>query len=121
MSIRVVPTLVQVPNRPNYKYVCSDNFDTFDIDEAVEHENKLVEGKKVVPYDRVWSIQEAINMAVAEDRVVRFLSNKSNKELRKGIIDIKGCKLLKPYETSNDIAVVPLSVDFKKFDFDEVD
>jgi hypothetical protein len=69
-------------------------------------------------YDSVTSIQQAINMAVAEKRVVRFLSNKSNDELRKGIIDLKGCKLRKPAKESNDIAVIPPSVE--DFDFEEV-
>lgn len=70
-------------------------------------------------YEQIWSIQQAINTAVAEKRVVRFLSDKTNAELKKRIEDIKGCKLLKPDKTSNDIAVIPPSVD--SFDFEEVD
>ena len=58
-------------------------------------------------------------MAVAENRVVRFLSNEDNKELRRKIDDIKGCKIMKPDRTSNDIAVVPPGIE--NFDFNEVD
>jgi aspartate carbamoyltransferase regulatory subunit len=71
-------------------------------------------------YEQIWSIQEAINMAVAEKRVVRFLSDKANVELKKGITDIKGCKLRKPSKESNDIAVIPPTVDAEEFDFNEV-
>ncbi len=72
-----------------------------------------------VKYDYVASLQEAINMAVAEDRVVRIISKKSNEELRKEIVDLKGCKLFKKDRNSDDIAVVPPSV--KVFDFDDID
>jgi len=58
-------------------------------------------------YEQVWTVQEAINKAVAENRVVRFISTKSNAELRKEIVDLKGCKLMKPDKFSNDVAVVP--------------
>jgi aspartate carbamoyltransferase regulatory subunit len=71
-------------------------------------------------YEQIWSIQEAINMAVAEHRVVRFLSEKTNEQLKKDIVDIKGCKLRKPRKESNDIAVIPPDIDADKFDFDEV-
>lgn len=71
-------------------------------------------------YEPITSIQQAINMAVAEKRVVRFLSEKSNKDLKKGIIDIKGCKLLKRDRESPDIAVVPEHL-IETFDFDTID
>lgn len=72
-----------------------------------------------VTYEQVWTIQQAINMAVAENRVVRFLSDLPNEKLRKGIEDIKGCKLLKKDKDSNDIAVVPPGIE--DFDFENVD
>lgn len=70
-------------------------------------------------YDYVMSIQEAINKAVSENRVVRFLWDKSNSEIRKGIVDKKGCKLLKKDKDSNDVAIVPPGIE--NFDFDKVD
>lgn len=70
-------------------------------------------------YDYVDNVQTAINMAVAENRVVRFLSSKSNTELKKEMLDKKGCKLVKPSKLSDDIAVVPSSIN--NFDFDKVD
>lgn len=69
-------------------------------------------------YEQVWNIQTAINTAVAEGRVVRFLSDKSNKELKKEVEDLKGCKLLKPSKESCDVAVVPGGIE--NFDFEEV-
>lgn len=70
-------------------------------------------------YEQIFTIQTAINTAVAEKRVVRFLSDKSNAEIKKGIEDIKGCKLLKPDRNSHDIAVTPPG--FENFSFDDVD
>ena len=60
-------------------------------------------------------------MAVEEKRVVRFLSNESNASIKKKIDDLKGCKLRKPSKESNDVAVIPPSVDPNNFDFNEVD
>jgi len=71
-------------------------------------------------YEQVWTVQEAINKAVAENRVVRFISTKSNAELRKEIVDLKGCKLMKPDKFSNDVAVVPGHLT-STFDFNDVD
>jgi hypothetical protein len=70
-------------------------------------------------YEQVWSMQEAINKAVAENRVVRFLSDKSTKELKSEIVDKKGCLLRKPDKESNDIAVIPPGIE--DFSFDQVD
>jgi len=70
-------------------------------------------------YEPIWNVQTAINMAVAENRVVRFLSSKSNEELRKEILDKKGCKIMKPAKLSDDVAVIPPSI--TNFVFDEVD
>jgi hypothetical protein len=72
-------------------------------------------------YDYVSSMQEAINKAVAERRVVRFLSNKATPDLKREIIDLKGCKMRKPDMLSPDIAVIPPCIDPDTFDFDEVD
>jgi len=72
-------------------------------------------------YDYVQNTQEAINMAVVEKRVVRFLSEKTNKQLKKEITDIKDCKLRKSDKNSNDIAVIPPTIDAETFDFNEVD
>ena len=70
-------------------------------------------------YDDITNIQTAINMAVAEKRVVRFLTAKTNAELKKEVIDLKGCKMMKPNKFSGDVAVVPAGV--KNFDFDKID
>ncbi len=70
-------------------------------------------------HEQIWSVQEAINKAIATDKPVRFVSNKTNDELRKEIVDLKGCQLVKPDKDSNEVAAVPPSV--KNFDFDAVD
>lgn len=91
-----------------------------DIEEAVEHENSLQPlDKPPVVYEQIWSIQEAINMAVAEKRVVRFLWTKSNAETKKEIVDRKDCKLMKPERDSQDVAVIPPGIE--DFDFGDVD
>lgn len=72
-----------------------------------------------VKYDYIDNVQTAINMAVVENRAVRFLSSKPNAELKKEILDTKGCKLVKPSKLSDDVAVVPPSIN--NFDFDKVD
>lgn len=121
MSITVKHSIVTGPRGENVKYCTTDGQEFFDPEEATEHENSLTGSeKKVVQYEAgITSIQQAINMAVAEKRVVRFLSDKPNKELKAGITDIKGCKLAKPDRESKDIAVIPPSV-VEPFDFDEV-
>jgi hypothetical protein len=70
-------------------------------------------------YEDFFTIQEAINKAVAENRVVRFLTKLSNKELKKQIVDLKDCKLMKPDKNSDDVAVIPKGID--DFDFNDVD
>ena len=72
-----------------------------------------------VKYEQIWNVQTAINMAVAENRAVRFLSSKTNAELKKEILDKKGCKIMKRDKLGDDVAVIPLSV--TNFDFDKVD
>jgi len=121
--IRPIKRLVRLMNDPEYRYMTDDElvWDTFD--EAMEHDLRLQKGTDNpvthAVYEAITSIQQAINMAVAENRVVRFLSNEDNKELRRKIDDIKGCKIMKPDRTSNDIAVVPPGIE--NFDFNEVD
>jgi hypothetical protein len=107
-----------------YQYRTDDDLLWDTLDEAVEHDARLYGGKADNPvthavYEQVFTIQEAINKAVAENRVVRFLSEESNENLRKKIDDLKGCKLMKPSKDSKDIAVVPASI--QNFDFNDVD
>jgi len=108
VGIRTVRCLVQ-NNEIGFKYICDDGEEFFDIDEATEHENKINRLREEDPskYEQVWTIQQAINMAVAENRVVRFLWEESNEQIRRGIVDKKDCKILKPDRDSYDVAVVP--------------
>ena len=86
----------------------------------VEKKLYLPDDKEAGPkYEQVWSMQEAINKAVAENRPVRFLTRKTNADLKKEITDKKGCQILKPDRFSNEVAVVPPSI--KNFDFEDVD
>ena len=62
-------------------------------------------------YEQIWTIQQAINMAVAEKRVVRFLTDKPNKQIKKEIDDLKGCALRKPDRESNEVAVIPPGIE----------
>ena len=122
MTIQVVKNTIIIPGRPEEKYITRDGRVIEDLDEAVEWENKLNEAdtKPVVIYEQIWTIQEAINKAVAQNRVVRFLWEKDNASIKKGIVDIKGCKLRKPDNDSFDVAVIPPSIDPDTFDFNEV-
>ena len=70
-------------------------------------------------YDSIQTTQEAINMAVAERRVVRYITTKARKEILAQIVDKKGCSLLKPSKDSLEVAIVPEHI--KNFDFDDVD
>lgn len=67
-------------------------------------------------YEQIWTTQQAINMAVAERRVVRFLTDKPNKQIKKEIDDLKGCLLRKPDKESNEVAVIPPGVEDFCFD-----
>lgn len=58
-------------------------------------------------YNSVQTIQEAVNMAVAERRVVRIKTNKSNKQIMTEITDLKNCYLRKPDRDSDELAVIP--------------
>lgn len=70
-------------------------------------------------YEQIETIQQAINMCVAENRPIRFKSKLSNAELKKGIVDKRNCKLLKPSKDSDEVAIVPYWME--DFDFNEVD
>lgn len=109
--IRTVRRLVYLPNKPPVQYQTNDGERFDELEEAVEHENKITASvtKDVVP-EQIWTVQQAINMAIAENRVVRFESRKSNKELKKEIVDLKGCKLMKPDKDSTRVAVIPPSI-----------
>lgn len=72
---------------------------------------------KKAKYDVILTIQQAINMATAEGRVVRFLTEKSNKEIKAEIVDMKGCALRKPAKESNEVAVIPAHI--QDFCFEE--
>jgi hypothetical protein len=69
-------------------------------------------------FEQVWSIQEAINRAVEENRPVRFIWKGSRNEILKSIVDIRGCELLRPDRDSEEIAVVPPGIN--DFDFETV-
>jgi hypothetical protein len=58
-------------------------------------------------YDQIWQTQQAINMAISEERVVRFKTGKSNKEIKREITDLRGCLLRKPDKHSDEVAVIP--------------
>lgn len=121
--IKPVRRLVRLLNEPEFRFMTDDGLTWDTLSEATEHELRL-QGEDNNPvthavYEAVTSIQQAINTAVAENRVVRFLSSDDNKELRRKIDDLKGCKIMKPDRTSNDIAVVPPSI--QNFDFNDVD
>jgi len=119
MSIRVIPGRIQIPGRPNYIFLTRDDQEFTDYEEARLHENSLIVKDKVpIVYEQIWTIQEAINKAAAEHRVVRFIWTGDNASIRRGIVDKKGCQLMKPDRDSNDIAVIPPNV--QNFDFEEV-
>lgn len=73
--------------------------------------------KRHPKYEPIDNVQTAINMAIAEDRVIRYLTEKLNSQIKKEIIDLKDCLLRKPTRDSKEIAVVPPSVE--DFCFDE--
>ena len=71
-------------------------------------------------YDSIQSIQEAINMAIAENRVVRFQTEKTNTQLKTEIIDLKNCSLRKPFKEAKEVAVIPAGIEDFCFE-EEVD
>ncbi len=120
MTIRIIPPRIKIPGKLSCWYKTADGEEFSSLEEAVEHENKINEDRRPKPtYDYVTSIQQAINMAVAENRVVRFIWEKDNDSIRKEVEDPKGCRLRKPYKEAKEIAVVPESQE-KTFTFEEV-
>jgi len=120
--IKPLKRMIRLMNDSEYRYMTDDELVWDSLSEAIEHDAQL---KRKVDnpathaiYEDVTSVQQAINMAVAENRVVRFLSSDDNKELKRKIDDLKRCKILKPDRTSNDVAVVPPGIE--NFDFDVV-
>ncbi len=121
MSIHIVPAPIFIPGKQSFRYQTTDGSLFVDLDEAVEYDNAYTvkeNEKKPIVYEQVWTIQEAINKAAAEKRVVRFIWNGSNADIKKGIVDLKGCKLMKPERDSKDVAVIPPGIE--DFDFNEV-
>lgn len=88
-------------------------------------EPKLTTTTKVVgqdekpKFDDIQTTQQAINMAVAEQRVVRYITNKTREEILGQIDDKKGCSLRKPDKDSMEVAIIPEGIE--DFSFDEVD
>lgn len=119
--MKIIPErrAVFVQGMSPWQYRTEDGLLWDTIGEAIEY----VEGQGRTPtapatYEGFLTIQEAINKCVAENRVVRFLTSQSNDALRKGIDDLKGCRLVKPSRESNDVAVLPPG--YGEFDFEEV-
>lgn len=121
MAMKVFPEKrkIFIPGMPDTQYRTEDGL-LFDyLGEAIDHiKAQDKPAIKPIEYEGFTTIQEAINKARAENRVVRFLTNLSNKELRKQIDDLKDCKLMKPSRESNDVAVIPPGIE--DFDFEEV-
>jgi len=67
-------------------------------------------------FDQVTTTQQAINMAIAENRVVRYKTNKSNLEIKREIDDKKNCLLRKSSRESNEVAIVPPGIEDFTFD-----
>lgn len=120
MPVKATRAWIQTPGRENIVYLTCDNQSFHNYEEAVKHDNAYHEknAPKAV-FEQIWTIQEAINKAVAEQRVVRFITDKSNVEIRKDIDDLKGCKIMKSSRESKDVAVIPEGIN--NFDFNDVD
>jgi hypothetical protein len=91
----------------------------------LKNEGKPIVSKEIIDpnakpkYEQIWVVQTAINMAIAENRVVRFLSDKSNAQLKSEIENLKGCLVRKADRDSNDVAVIPPGIE--SFSFEDVD
>lgn len=68
------------------------------------------EAKKAI-YEQIQTTQQAINTAITEHRVVRFQTDKSNKEIKRTIDNLKGCLLRKPDKDAGEIAVIPPGIE----------
>lgn len=108
-----------VPGMSPWQYRTEDDLLFDSLGEAMEHVKAMgYIPRKPVTYEGFTTIQEAINKAVAEKRVVRFLTNTPNELLKKGIDDLKDCRILKPDKNSTDVAVIPPGIE--DFDFEDV-
>jgi hypothetical protein len=58
------------------------------------------------------SIQEAIDLAVKENRIVSFSCTDSNDEIRKAMHDLKGCDVIKGKPEDDMVHVFPESFSF---------
>jgi len=67
-------------------------------------------------FDSITTTQQAINMAIAENRVVRYKTSLSNKEIKSQIDDKKGCALRKPDKDSPEVAIIPPGIEDFTFD-----
>lgn len=76
--------------------------------------------KEKEKYDSIFTTQQAVNMAIAEKRVVRFETNKSNKEIMRTVDDLKGCTLRKPDKEALEVAIIPPGIEDFCFE-EEVD
>jgi len=56
------------------------------------------------------NIQDAIDIAIQEDKTVHFICSDSNDEIRKAVSDYKGCNVIKTTEEDTTITVCPPSV-----------
>jgi len=54
-------------------------------------------------------INEAIEISIAENRLVTFESDVGEEEIRDAVIDQKGCAIMNPYKGSKQITVWPPS------------
>jgi hypothetical protein len=81
--------------------------------------NRALKETPRTTYEQVWTVQAAINKAAETKQVVRFLSDKPNAEIKKEIIDLKDCKLMKPSREATEIAIIPPNI--TDFDFETVE
>jgi hypothetical protein len=122
MGIKAVYSSIQTAKGPVLYYMTDDMQRFLNLNEAVEHEvelkNKPLKETIKTTFEQVWSVQEAINKAAETKQVVRFLSCQTNAEIKKGIIDLRGCKIMKPSKEATEVAVIPPEV--TDFDFEDV-
>ena len=62
-------------------------------------------------YDHIVTTQQAINMAIAEHRVVRFQTDKSNEEIKRTVDDLRGCVMRKPDKDAKEVAIIPPGIE----------
>ena len=67
-------------------------------------------------YEQIWTTQQAINTAITENRVVRYKTDKSNKQIKKEVDDLKGCSMRKPDRDSKEVAIIPPGIEDFSFE-----